>query len=192
MPSATLLRCRPSEEAEVIATTKALRYTADGLTIGRLLLAPVLAVASFAGAWTITSILVSAAWISDLLDGKAARRSGEATVMASCDIAVDTTVGAALVVGIVGGSHAPWPWAVAAGLFAAVYALTGVATYGMLTQAVGYGLALWEAYHASRPGFALMVSTVIALAILGRRRLIEFVLPTFFAGFRRSDTSRPR
>jgi cardiolipin synthase (CMP-forming) len=73
---------------------------ADLLTLARLAAAPALAVALAADRLTIAAALLAGAWLTDALDGQAARASGRPTLLGRHDLVVDTAVGAGAVMGL--------------------------------------------------------------------------------------------
>jgi phosphatidylglycerophosphate synthase len=82
---------------------------ADLLTLGRLAAAPALAVAVAAHRLAIAAALLAGGWLTDALDGQAARASGRPTVLGRFDLVVDTAVGAGAVIGLTIGGEIPTP-----------------------------------------------------------------------------------
>jgi phosphatidylglycerophosphate synthase len=155
---------------------------ADALTLGRLILVIPLGISAFFGEWTATAVLLSGGWWSDFLDGKLARRASQPTMLGTWDMAVDTTVGAGLVAGLALGGHLPiWVGIVGAVLAVAAASWRNL-SLAMLLQALGYGPVLWFALQASLVGFTVAVATIVVIALIDWRRLVEWTLPTFFRG----------
>jgi phosphatidylglycerophosphate synthase len=78
----------------------ALGRVADLLTLVRLGAAPSLAAALAADGLAIAAALLAGAWLTDALDGQAARASGRRTYLGRFDLVVDTAVGAGALVGL--------------------------------------------------------------------------------------------
>lgn len=155
---------------------------ADALTASRALVSIPLALVTTRGKWAATAVLLCAAWWSDFLDGRLARRAAAPTRLGDWDLTADTVVGAGLVVGLVAGGHLPLLWGVVAALFGAGFILTGNEAHSMLLQAMGYGPALWLIAGTTVAGSALVGVTLASIAIVDCSRLFEYVLPSFFAG----------
>lgn len=155
---------------------------ADALTLGRAMLAAPVAAVVWWGWWTPATLLLAAAWWSDFLDGHLARRADGDTRLGKWDLGVDTVVGGAAVVGLVGGGHIGWMWGVGVGVMGAGFVVTHNPALGMLVQAVGYGVVLWISASHSTGGLTVAVLTIVAILILNRSRFARWVLPTFFQG----------
>lgn len=162
---------------------------ADALTWMRLVLVVPLGLTAFQGEWEVAAVLLSTSWWSDFFDGRLARRSLQSTVMGQWDMTIDTLVGGALVTGAVLGGHIPvWVGALAA-LFAVGAALWRNISLAMLVQAIGYAPVLWFVLQASLWASLVALGTISLIAVIDRRKLVEWTLPTFFGGLlgRRSD-----
>ncbi|HYV01610.1 MAG TPA: CDP-alcohol phosphatidyltransferase family protein, partial [Actinomycetota bacterium] len=109
---------------------------ADALTLARLVVAGALIPVLGARRLSLAAVLLGAAWISDFLDGRAARASAGRTRLGDVDLWADTFVGAGVVLGLT-----VWGWvppAVGLGLTAlllAAFALTRNEAMSMLLQA---------------------------------------------------------
>jgi len=161
-----------------------LGLAADGLTLGRLAVAAALVPVLGSRRAAVAAALLGTAWLSDFLDGRAARASGGPTRLGRVDLWADTMVGAAVVLGFTvwGWVPAILGWGLAVVLVAG-FALTRNEAMSMLLQATGYGLLLWRTWrdgHTAALGWLLGIIAVIA--VVNRRVLWERSLPTFFRG----------
>lgn len=124
--------------------------------------------------------MLSAAWITDALDGRLARASSRATHLGGLDLAVDTAVGACLLIGLTVSGHVPVGLAIAlAVVLGGGFAATKNAALSMALQAVAYVwflLALWDEQLAIR---WLPLGIVTLLFVLQFRRLTHVVIPWF-------------
>lgn len=167
---------------EVLTAGETWGRAADSLTAGRALLALPVALVAWTGDWTAATLLLSAAWWSDFLDGRLARRAPVPTRLGQWDLAADTAVGAGLLTGLVGGGHLPPLTGAAGALLGIGFVMLGNAALGMVLQALAYGPVLWMAAWQGSPGFVVAALTISAIGVWDRARLLEYVLPTFFAG----------
>jgi phosphatidylglycerophosphate synthase len=169
-----------------------LALTADGLTLVRVFLAAALVPVLGTGRTGTAAVLLGSAWLSDLLDGRAARASATPTRLGAFDLWADTLVGAGAVLGFVASGWLPLP--VGAGVVAvllAAFALTGNEALSMLLQATGYALVLWRTGRDGPTGMLVWLLTIIALvAVVNRRIFWERSLPTFLGGL--ADVLRGR
>lgn len=161
-----------------------LARTADGLTFARALIAVLLLPVLGTRRVVLGALLVGTAWISDFLDGRAARAAGTPTRLAGWDLAADTAVGAALVLGF---TLSGWvPPAVGVGILALLglgFVLTRNEALSMTLQAVGYALLLWRTWSdGHRIAFGWLVTVILVIAVVNRRELFERSLPVFFGG----------
>ena len=166
---------------------------ADALTLGRLVVALALIAVLGTGRVTLGAALLGFAWISDFLDGRAARASGGRTRLGDVDLWADTFVGAGVVLGFT-----VWGWVhpvVGLGLVAvllAAFALTRNEAMSMLLQATGYALALWRTWRDGHPASLWWLLTIIVvIAVVNRRIFWERSLPTFFGGLAATLRRRP-
>lgn len=160
-----------------------LASAADSMTLARLgfalLLVPTIARHRFAaGAW-----LLAAAWVSDALDGRFARASAQRTHLHRLDLAVDTTVGAGLLVGMGFAGIAPIPLAL--GLVAVLgggFIWLGNTALSMALQATAYAwflVLLWSAEPTIR---WLPLAVAAALLVVNFRQLVTVTVPAFVSG----------
>lgn len=178
--------------AEGAAERDLLGLAADGLTLSRLVVAVALIPVLGTRRTVLGAALVGSAWMSDFLDGRAARASSGPTRMGGADLWVDTLVGAGAMLGFVA-----WGWVppvVGIGLVVLLigaFAALRNEAMSMLLQATGYGLVLWRTW---RDGHALvllgLLAVIATIGIVNRRIFWERSLPTFLGGmaslFRRS------
>ncbi len=179
---------RPLEEPDLLG------LTADGLTLGRLVVAVALIPVLGARRVALGAALLGFAWTSDFLDGRAARASAGRTRLGDVDLWADTLVGGGAVLGFT-----VWGWVppvVGLGLGAlllAAFALTRNEAMSMLLQATGYALVLWRTWRDGQAVSLWLLLTIIAvIAVVNRRILWERSFPTFLGGmaalFRRRAT----
>jgi len=156
---------------------------ADLLTVGRLVAAPVLAVAVAAEQLDLAAGLLVGAWLSDALDGQAARASGRRTRLGSVDLLADTAVGAAALVGLTLNDQLPVlpTGALLVVLGGAFLALRNPAL-SMALQAVAYAWLLWTLWDEEEPAVWLPLVTAACLALALHRRLLGTVIPAFLHG----------
>ncbi len=164
------------------AIRPAFARTADGLTLLRFLIALALAPLIWSGQWVAVALLLGAAWLSDFMDGKLARRAGGGTKLGRWDMSVDTALGAALVIGLV--LHGTIPDLVGLPLLVVLGALylSGNIAAAMLIQLSGFVptlLILWE----DRPwGWWAPFAAAALIAILDWKRLALVNIPAFLRG----------
>lgn len=185
----SLINCGPTRRLLHVSPSTLIRV-ADGLTGTRLLVAPVLVLTAGSAHLSATAILVSVAWLTDMWDGRLARRSGIGGRLGAWDLRADTVVGLCLVAGLtIAGLANVWLLVVAGVLIWPFIA--GNVTAAMLIQLAGFVpllLLLW-----SRRPSAWWAPFVIALAagILDWRRLLFVNIPAFL-GLPRSKEHAPR
>lgn len=164
------------------AGSTSLRSLADGLTGLRMVLAVAVVPAAWASRLGLTAIIVATAWLTDLVDGRLARLSGEKGRLASWDLRADTMLGACLLVGLAGAGIAPlWliPLAVA---LAALY-LLGSVSASMLLQLCGYVPLLVVLWTDRPPAWWLPVVVPLLIGLIDWRRLLTVNIPVFLDGF---------
>ena len=172
-----------SDPSSRVAGSRAAALTADGLTLGRGILALVIGGLVARGQPAGAAVALSAAWFSDALDGRMARASGRKTRLGEWDMPADTAVGAALLVGLWAGGAVPgWLAGGIILIFGGGYVLLRQVALGMVVQAVGYGAFLWHLWSEGQA--ILWVPAVAALAIgaLDRRKLFGVLIPEFLRG----------
>ncbi len=155
---------------------------ADVLTMSRMVIAVALIPIVWSLSLGLAALMVSIAWLTDLLDGRLARAAGREGRLGSWDLRADTAVGAGLLIGLTGSGTIPiWFSASALILFGGLF-LAGNWAASMLLQLVGY-LPLISALWSERPtGWWLPIFTVILIGILDWRRLLVVNIPNFVRG----------
>jgi phosphatidylglycerophosphate synthase len=157
-------------------------HAADGLTVARGLLAAALAGVLVFDHVAVASWMLTAAWITDALDGRLARASTQATRLGHLDLAVDTSVGAGLLLGMAASGHVSW--VLAAGLLVALgggFLVSKNAALAMVLQAVAYAwflVTLWQVHPLLR---WLPLAVIVGLLIAEYRRLTTVAIPTFLS-----------
>ena len=161
-----------------------LSLAADGLTLGRLVLAVALVPVLGARRTGLGAALLGSAWLSDFFDGRAARASSSRTRLGAADLWFDTFVGAGAVLGFVA-----WGWippVIGIGLvlvLIAAFVILRNEAMSMTLQATGYGLVLWRVWQDGHTGSLAWLLLIIAMvAVVNRRIFWERSLPTFFGG----------
>lgn len=158
--------------------------TADGLTAYRAFVAVALVPVLGARRVALAAALLGTGWISDFLDGRAARASAGPTRLGRTDLWVDTLVGAGAVLGCVAAGWMPAPLGVGlVALLVAGFALTRNEALSMLLQATGYGLVLWRTWASGHTLALLWLLAIIAtIGVVNRRIFWERSVPTFLGG----------
>jgi phosphatidylglycerophosphate synthase len=161
-----------------------LGLAADALTLGRLIVAVALIPVLGTRRLALGAALLGFAWLSDFLDGRAARSSAGRTRLGDIDLWADTCVGAGAVLGFT-----VWGWlppVVGLGLTAVLlvaFALTRNEAMSMILQATGYALVLWRTWRDEHTASLWWLLTVIGvIAFVNRRILWERSVPTFLGG----------
>jgi phosphatidylglycerophosphate synthase len=158
---------------------------ADGLTVLRLVIAVALIPATWSLSLGLAAVLVSLAWVTDVLDGRLVRAVGEEGRMGRWDLTVDTAVGAGLLVGLAGSGEIPVLFAVGVLAVLGTLFLFGNVAAAMLLQLAGY-LPLIALLWSRRPsGWWLPVATAVLIGIIDWRRLLEVNIPSFLRGLAR-------
>lgn len=166
-----------------MADDSSMARLADALTAFRFVLSLPVALATAGGHWTAVGVLLASAWLSDFFDGRLGRRGGGGR-LGALDLAADTAVGSAAVLGLAWGGRLH-PGVVAVAVVCGLgYLLRRNVSLAMLTQAVGYGGALWWMYREGTLGFVVAALTVVFVAALDADRFRRHVLPAFFGGLR--------
>ncbi|MEX2557150.1 MAG: CDP-alcohol phosphatidyltransferase family protein [Actinomycetota bacterium] len=171
----------------------ALGRTADGLTFSRLVIAIVLVPVLGAHNAAAAAVLVGAGWLTDFLDGRAARAAEGHTRLGPFDLWVDTLVGAGVLLGFVA-----WGWVPAlvgvslvVVLFAA-FAFTRNVALSFLLQAIGYTLLLWRTWQDGAHGALVWLLGIITfLAVVNRKQFLGNAVPTFLKGMAAVFRGRP-
>jgi phosphatidylglycerophosphate synthase len=161
-----------------------LGWAADGLTVYRAFVALALVPALGARRIGLAAALLGTGWISDFLDGRAARTSAGTTRLGGSDLWIDTLVGAAAVLGCVAAGWVPPALGVGlVVLLLAGFGLTRNEALSMLLQAAGYGMVLWRTWSEGH-GLALvfLLTIIAAIGVVNRRIFWERSVPTFLGG----------
>lgn len=155
---------------------------ADVLTISRLGLAVLLIPAAWTSNVSLASVLVTLAWVTDLLDGRIARSAGLRGRMGPWDLTVDTAVGVGLIIGLTGAGDVPVLYGVVAILVLGSWFLTGNFAAAQMLQLAGY-LPLLDILWTRRPTvWWLPFVTAIVIGVVDWRRLMGVNIPKFIRG----------
>jgi phosphatidylglycerophosphate synthase len=157
---------------------------ADALTFGRLVVAIALIPVLGARRVTLGAVLLGTAWISDFLDGRAARASAGRTRLGDIDLWADTFVGAGAVLGFTLSGWIPPALGLGlVGILLVAFTLTRNEAMSMLLQATGYGLVIWRTWRDGHPASLWSLLTIITvIAVVNRRIFWQRSLPTFLGG----------
>ena len=157
---------------------------ADLLTSTRLAVALAFPLVLWSRGLTSAAFLLSWAWISDLLDGRLARRSGRDGRMGRWDIAVDTAVGAGIVIGLGGIGEVP-AWFVPSSivLFGGWWLVMKKPAGSMLLQLSGYAPLLRLLWNEQPRWWWLPFATAGLALMFDWRRLIRINIPGFLRSF---------
>jgi phosphatidylglycerophosphate synthase len=126
--------------------------------------------------------MLATGWITDASDGRLARASTCATRLGHLDLAIDTSVGACLLLGMATSGHVSW--VLAAGLLVVLgggFLVSKNAALAMMLQAVAYAwflVTLWQTQPLLR---WLPLAVVAGLLIVEYRQLTTVVVPTFLS-----------
>lgn len=155
---------------------------ADALTAARLLAAAVVVPLLASADWALAALLVALAWVSDLLDGRMARLSGETTRLGGLDLVADTIFGGAVIVGLVVGGFLPvWLGLSALLVFGALFANGNVAA-AMALQLTGFVPLLYELWQQKPVTWWAPFAVALLAATLDWRRLVFINIPAFVRG----------
>ena len=130
---------------------------ADALTAVRALIALLLVAMVGQGRLDVAAALLATAWLTDFLDGKSARAATRPSHLGHLDLAVDTLVGAGLMIGLSLGGYVNW------GIGLLIVVLLG-----------GGWIALKNT--------SLSSAIIAIIAALNWHRFIHDSIPGFFAG----------
>ena len=157
--------------------------SADLLTALRLGLAIVLTVLVARGDLEAAAVGLSAAWLTDALDGALARAAGGGTRLGEWDLPADVLVGAGVLtgLGLAGDVPAPVALAVTPALLIAFVVIRNPFP-GMVLQAIAYGGILWRLWAEGAATRWVPVAVAGVIGIAERRRFVRVMLPTFFRG----------
>lgn len=161
---------------------------ADLLTAARLGVSVVLPVVLWPqGNLTAAAVLVTAAWICDVVDGRLARYSGGEGRLGHWDLTADTAVGAGVVIGLAGVGAVPTWYAVSALLLlGAWFVRTRNLASSMMLQLSGYVPLLWILWRERVDWWWLPFFAALLIGLVDWRRLIAVNVP----GFLRTVTPR--
>lgn len=152
---------------------------ADVLTISRLGMAVLLVPAAWTAHLTAVSVLLSLAWLTDILDGRVARAGGVPGRLASWDLTVDTIVGVGLLIGLTGAGEVNLVFAAAATVGLGAWFITGNFAASLLLQLAGYLPFLAIAWTRRPMAWWLPFTTAIVIGVIDWRRLVTINIPGF-------------
>ena len=161
--------------------TVAVARVADTLTLARLLLAVLIAVALAADRLLLGALMLVCGWTSDTADGFFARKAPGMTRLGQWDATIDGMVGVGLMVGLVLGGSVPVGWLIVVLALAGLLVFAGSAASGMLLQGTSYGWFLWILAERHTGGLILVVTAIALVAIVHGQRVPTVLLPKFFA-----------
>ena len=157
---------------------------ADLLTVSRGLIAIGLIAALSGRHLSIVAVLISLSWLTDLLDGRAARAGAGTTRLGEWDLGVDTLVGVGVLVGLlIAGAIPMWLAWGALLLLGVPFIILRHPTLSMILQAIAYAgilVLLWREAGGIRWVPPLTIATIL---LIGFNRFRTTTLPTFFSGF---------
>jgi hypothetical protein len=157
--------------------------SADLLTAARMGMALALPVVLGTGRLTVAAVVVSSAWVTDILDGRLARISVGEGRLGRWDLIADTAVGAGIVVGLTGASKLPLWYAAGSLLLLGVWFLrTRNLASSMALQLAGYVPLLFVLWSERADWWWLPFVTAALIGMVDWRRLIEVNIPGFLRG----------
>lgn len=157
--------------------------SADLLTAARLGMAVALPVVLGTGRMTVAAVVVSSAWVTDVLDGRLARTSAGESRLGRWDLTADTAVGAGVVVGLASAGRLPVWYAVSVLLVLGVWFLhTGNFASSLLLQLAGYVPLLSVLWSERADLWWLPLVTAFSIGMVDWRHLIEVNIPGFLRG----------
>jgi phosphatidylglycerophosphate synthase len=180
-------------ERRVSGERDLLAIVADGLTVSRFALGAALVPVLGSKRLALAASILGTAWLTDFLDGRAARASAVSTRLGALGLWADTTVGAGAVLGFVAFGWVP----VLVGLGSVAvltiwFAISRIEALSMILQASGYALVLWRVWRDGHDvALAWLLGIIAVIAFVNRRVVWERSLPTFFAGVARIVRGRP-
>ncbi len=163
-----------------MATTVVAR-TADTLTLARVPLAVLLALATSTGRWVPAAVILVCGWITDTLDGILARRVPGTTRLGPWDAIVDGILGLGLIVGLGVGGYVPVTWLILALVLGGLLLTVRSLASGMLLQAMAYGWFLWILAIEEKDALVLVLAAIGLAAVTYGHRIPRVLLPRFFA-----------
>lgn len=159
-----------------------LALAADVLTITRLGFAFLLVPLVWQERLDLAAVVLSLAWLSDLFDGRLARMAGTPTRFGRWDLRVDTGVGVALVIGLIGNGTVSLWFGLAALVVLGGFFLAGNIAASMLLQLSGYLPLLYTLWQERPDLWWLPFATFSAIGLADWRRLIRVTIPAFLHG----------
>ncbi|MFZ0627054.1 MAG: CDP-alcohol phosphatidyltransferase family protein [Acidimicrobiia bacterium] len=156
--------------------------TPDLLTLSRLGVAVLVVPVAWSLDLELTGILISAAWLTDFLDGRLARRSNVEGRMGRWDLTVDTLLGAGLLIGLTGAGEVPLWLTVVAMVVLGGWFFSGNPTASMLLQLTGYVPLLLILWSRRPSAWQTPFLTAILIGVLDWRRLFTINIPAFLRG----------
>lgn len=170
--------------------TVAVARVADTLTLARLLLAVMIAMALAADRLLLAAVMLVCGWATDTADGFFARKAPGMTKLGPWDATVDGVVGMGLMLGLVLGGFAPNGWLVAVLGLGGLLLFAGSAASGMLLQGIAYGWFLWTLSDRHTGGLILVLTAIGIVAVIHGQRVPRVLLPKFFADVARLKAIR--
>lgn len=160
-----------------------LATVADSLTASRLLLSVIIGISVAGDRLDLSAVFLVIAWLTDLLDGKAARASTSPTRLGDWDFRVDVTMGVSILVGFVISGRAPVFVVIAAVVLLGLWArIGGNPAPAMLFMAVVYAWYLLTLFVV-RPGlWWLPLAGIPVVLALDWQRFFRTIMPAFFSG----------
>ena len=163
---------------------RVMALTADILTAARGLIAFTLIASLAERRLTATAVLISLAWLTDLLDGRVARAGSTETRLGNWDLEVDTLVGAAVLVGLqMGGAIPSWLMWGTLLLLGIPFLILRRPTLAMALQAIAYASLLKLLWTEAGTARWLPPITIAAIMFIDFERFRTITLPAFFSGF---------
>jgi hypothetical protein len=171
-----------------------LASVADGLTASRLVLAAVIGIAVASDRLDVSAVVLVIAWLTDLLDGMAARAATGPTRFGDWDFRVDVTLGMSLLVGLIIGGRVPVWVVLSAVVLLGVWArIGGNPAPAMLFMAVVYAWYLLNLFIDKPALWWVPVAAIPFVLIIDWRRFSRTILPAFFSGMAKlGDTELAR
>ncbi|HSG80110.1 MAG TPA: CDP-alcohol phosphatidyltransferase family protein [Acidimicrobiia bacterium] len=171
-----------------------LASVADGLTVSRIVLAAAIGISVAGDRLDISAVLLVVAWLTDLLDGIAARAAAGPTRLGNWDFRVDVTMGVSILVGLVIVGRVPVWVVLSAVVLLGVWArIGGNPAPAMLFMAVVYAWYLLNLFVDKPALWWLPVAAIPVVLAIDWRRFSRTILPAFFSGMAKlGDTELAR
>ena len=156
---------------------------ADLLTGSRFILGVVTADALIADRLLLFSVVLTAAWVTDVFDGRLARTADRPTRFKDFDMAADTCGWACVMAGLGLSGRAPlWLATLGIVVLGAIYLRTRNPAISQVLQGIAYGAALWLIFTSPDTSLAIPLGTLAVLLLLEYEKFFGKVLPMFFNG----------